>query len=58
MSTFARKLDDAAGTSGESHALQQRFAHMFAGMPASVRKLVQGESSSKGVVGGSAEHPY
>ena len=59
MSEFSRKLDGAAGSAGDSRALQQRFAHMFSGVPASVRKLVQGESSSKGVgIGGSTEHPY
>ena len=58
MSAFNRKLDDAVGAPGESRALQHRFANMFSGVPASMRKLVQGESSSKGVVGSSTDHPY
>jgi len=57
MSQFSRKLDGAA-PSGEAGAPSRRFAGLFARVPDSVRKLVQGESSVGGLNGSSTVHAY
>jgi len=57
MSGFSRNLDGAVPP-GETGAPSRRLAGLFARVPDSVRKLVQGESSVGGSSVGSTVHDY
>ena len=57
MSSPSRAPAGEAGASAPRD-LQQRFANLFSNVPASMRKLVKGESSGSGVMEGSTYNSY